>query len=179
MITANIIDQGTIDTTLPATSDPMYQVASLALFYKQQFAALRTAGFTFARPETTDFTTFKNGLATYLSNAYDRETEIIQDGVATTVATLPDVLSIGAAFTSGGASAAAACILNIVLGKLIGGDSGAQGDYEKAQASPDMSEVVTALEEIRDNIELILTEFNINVFRDEESQTYSMGPLPE
>jgi predicted TIM-barrel enzyme len=179
MISASIIDQGTINTTLPATSDPMYQVASLALFYKQQFAALRTAGFQFARPEVTDFTTFKNGLSTYLSDAYDRETEIIQDGVATTVATLPDILAIGSAFVSGGATEAGACILNIILGKLLGGDSGAHGDYENAQASPDMSEIVTKLEEITAAIELILTEFNINVFQDEESQTYSMGPLPE
>lgn len=177
MISASIIDQGTIDTTLPSTSDPMYQIASLALFYKQQFASLRAAGFQFAKPEVSDFTSFKNSLSTYLSDAYDRETEIIQNGVATTVATLPDVLSIGAAFVSGGATEASACILNIILGKLLGGDSGAHGDYEQAQANPDMSEIVTALEEIKGQIEATLNEFNINLYSDAEDSSVKYGQL--
>jgi len=177
MISASIIDQGTIDTTLPDTTDPMYQVASLALFYKQQFAALRTAGFQFAKPEVSDFTSFKANLSTYLSDAYDRETEIIQDGVATTVANLPDVLSIGAAFVSGGATEAAACILNIILGKLLGGDSGAHGDYENAQASTDMTEVVSALEDIKNQIEATLNEFNINVYSDEYDSSVKYGQV--
>ena len=177
MITAQIIDQGTIDTTLPSTSDPLYQLAALSLFYRQQFAALRTAGFQYARPEVSDFTSFKSDLSTYLSNAYDRETEIIQDGIATTTANLPDVLSIGAAFVSGGATEAAACILNILLGKLLGGDSGAEGQYKIGEASPDMTDVVTALEEIRDNIETILNEFNINLYSNEYEQSWSVGPV--
>ena len=33
MISASIVDQGTIDTTLPATSDPAYQSAALCLVF--------------------------------------------------------------------------------------------------------------------------------------------------
>lgn len=177
MITADIIDQGTINTTLPSPGDPTYQVESLALFYRQQWAALRTAGFNFARPQTSDFSTFQTGLETYLEDAYDRETEIINDGVATTVAALPDILAIGSAFVSGGASAVGAILLEIILGKLIGGDSGARAGYRAGEVSPDMTEVVDALEEIRDMIETILTEFNINLYSGEYEQSWSVGPV--
>ena len=173
MITADIIDQGAIDTTLPPTSDPLYQLAALSLFYRQQWAALRTAGFNFARPEVSDFSTFNNELSTYLDNAHDRETEIIQTGASAISANLPDILSIGAAFASGGASAAAACVVNTALGKLLGGDSGAIGDYEVSQASPDMTEVVDKLEELRQAVNQVLSTFNINLLSDQYEAYFS------
>lgn len=186
---------GTLNETLPDTSDSMYQSAALALTLHKIIKNLSDEGFTFRAPEVSDFTTYRASLSDYLDAAYERETEIIQQGFSNVIANLPDVLTIGAAFASGGASAAGACILEIILGKLLGGDSGAQGEY--ASKSIDMSEVVSALEaidmrlanlessgkpiaeigeEVKEAIYSVLTEFNIHIVKsDDEEATFSVG----
>jgi hypothetical protein len=153
MLSAEIITIAGASDDLPATTDPAYQMAVLSLMIRKNLENLDTEGFEYTKPEVSDFTGFKSELSTYLQNAYDRETEILQNGFATTIATLPDVLSIGAAFASGGATEAGACILNIVLGKLLGGDSGAMAGYEGKDI--DSSEIVTELQNIQAELETL------------------------
>ena len=176
MISASIIDQGTIDTTLPATSDPMYQVASLALFYKQQFAALRTAGFQFARPETSDFTAYNTAADDWLDDANARFDAWLQGAVGEVIGNVPDVLSIGAAFVSGGATEVGAILLSKILNHMFHvEDSRAQ--YEGARENVDTEAIVDKLEEVREQIEATLNEFNINLYRDAEDSSVKYGQL--
>lgn len=176
MKTADIYVVSGATDTLPADSDPMYQSAVLSLVLRKTLENMNTVDIAVTQPEVSDFSTFKSDLSTYLSDAYDRETEIINNGVSSIVANLPDVLSIGAAFVSGGATEAGACILNIVLGKLLGGDSGARGDYRGGETAPDMTEVVEKLEEVRAQIAKIFNEWTINILYDQESGTFMIGP---
>jgi len=175
MISASIIDQGTIDTTLPATSDPSYQSAALCLTIRQQLAALRTAGFEFQKAQIADVTTYRTSLNDWLEDAQQREDEIIQNGVTEVVANLPDVLAIGSALLSGGADAVVGVVLNMVLERLFGGAQAALGSHGEADIS--MTEVVDKLEEIREQMEAILTEFNINLYNDPEGQSWHVGPI--
>ncbi|MGW8324242.1 MAG: hypothetical protein ACWGNI_00970 [Desulfobacterales bacterium] len=164
---------GAVDT-LPASTDPNYQTAVLSLMIRKTFEAMETAGLDITRPEISDFSPFKSSLSTYLQNAYDRETEIITDGVSSISANIPDILSIGAAYVSGGASEAIGCVLNIMIGKMLGGDSGAQGDHRTGDPQ-DLTSLINKLEEIREQISTILTEFNINTYNDPQGQSWSVG----
>jgi len=173
MLEALIIDQGTIVTTLPATSDPMYQVAALALFYRQQFAALRTAGFQFASPEISDFTAYNTAADDWLDDANDRFDAWLQGQIATAIGNVPDVLQIGAAFVSGGATEVGAILLTKILNHMFHvADSRAQ--HEGPQ---DTAAIVAKLEEVRAQIEATLDEFNINIFQEEHEQSWSVGPV--
>lgn len=178
MLSATIIDQGTINTTLPDPGDPTYQSEALCLFLRQQFAALRTASFQFEKAQVSDITSFQTSLSTWLANQQAREDEILADGVATTVATLPDILAIGAAYMSGGATAAIGCIVNMVMKKMFGGDQGATGSYNQAQASGsvDFDEIIAKLEEIRGQIEQVFTDYNVNIINSREDAFFSLGP---
>lgn len=148
MIDITLPDQGTINTTLPDPSDPMYQPASLCLFLKQTFASMRSAGLHVQKAQIADLTSYQSSLGTWLTNAQAREDEILTEGASEVVANLPDVLAIGAAYMSGGATAAIGCIQSIVLKRLFGGDQAALAGYQQAGASEiDLSEIVEKLDE--------------------------------
>jgi len=131
---AEIYVLATAEDDLPAKTHALYQSAVTSLVIRKTLENIEDAGIKVTAVENSDFTSYRTALSTYVSNAHDRETEIIQDGVSSIAANLPDILSIGAAFASGGASAAGACVLNIMLGKLLGGDSGAIAGNLSGQA---------------------------------------------
>ena len=173
MITVDIVDQGTIDTTLPPTSDPLYQIASLALFYKQQFAALRAAGLQFKRPEVSDLSTLNTDMNSWLDDANARFDAWLQGAVGEVISNVPDVLAVGEAMLTGGASAVGAIVLEKTLNHMFHvEDSRAQ--YEGAQ---DMAAIEDKLEEIRAQIEATLNEFNINIYSDQEDSSVKYGQL--
>lgn len=175
MKTAEIQVLTGLSDTLPASTDPNYQCAALCLMLRKTLEELDTQAFTFNAVESTDFSSFKTSLTNWLDDAYDRETEIIQDGVSEITANLPDILAIGAAYVSGGASEAIGCLINIALGRLLGGDSGAIAAYEAKENSVDLTDMIAKLEEIREQIEHILTEFSINTYNDPEGQSWTVG----
>ena len=176
MITAEIVDQGTIDTSLPPTTDPLYQVAALSLFYRQMFAALRTAGFSFKRPQTSDLTTFNTNMNDWLDDANARFDAWLQGAVGEVISNVPDVLLVGEALVTGGASAVGSIVLEKMLNHMFHvEDSRAQ--YEGAHENVDTAALEAKLEEIRLQMEEILTQFNINIFADEYQQTWSVGPV--
>lgn len=174
-----MIEVALVETT-PAASPydsayPTENTERLSYYILQQWEALRIAGLKFTKPETSDFSGFKASLSDYLSLAYQRETEIIQQGFSNIVANIPDILSIGAAYASGGATEAIGCILNIAIGKMLGGDSGAQGDYEQSQLEIDMAEVVEKLEALETAIHTIMNEYTINIHSDKEDVSFRGG----
>lgn len=178
MLSTNFyIVSGAVDD-LPASSDPNYQNAVLCLMLRKTLEGMDTEGFDITRPEISDFTTYRASLTSWLDDAYDREAEIIRTGTSEIVANLPDILTIGAAYISGGASAAIGCVIEIMLKRLLGGDSGAVAANEGQTAEVDFTELIAKLEELREQMAAILTEFNINILRDEEEATFSVG-FPE
>ena len=168
MITASIIDQGTINTTLPDTDDPMYQVAALALFYRQQFAALRTAGFEFKRPEVSDLSSYNTNINSWLDDANDRFDDWLQGEVAEAIGNIPDAITVGEAMVTGGAGAVAAILVEkLIQHQFHVEDSRAQ--YEGAQ---DVSEIVDKLDEVIDAMGGVLGTININLINDSIEEAY-------
>lgn len=175
MLETSIVDQGTINTTLPDPGDPTYQTESLCLFLKQQFAALRTEGFKFQKAQIADLSSWETDLEDWLSDAQDREDQILQQGYSSIVATLPDVLAIGSAYMSGGADAVLGCLVNIILERTFGGSQAATGSYNQAANTPNFNDLIDKLEEIRVQIDTILTEFNINLYEDPTGASWTVG----
>lgn len=67
MRVANIAASTTIDTTLPPTSDPMYQSAALALELRQTLKNLNDNGFVLQQAEASDYVSIDNQLDSYLT----------------------------------------------------------------------------------------------------------------
>lgn len=172
---------GTIDTTLPATSDPGYQQAALSLYIRQVCDDLATAGFSFQAAETTDFTTYVSDFNNGMDDFGDRLDEILSTGVSTVVANLPDVAPIIGALLAGGGGAVIPILLNGVADTLLrhmnSRTTSAGGEFVGGDV--DTTALETKLDEIEAAILQVLNEININVFRDEDTQTYSSGPLPD
>ena len=80
---------------------------------------LRTQNFAFSAPETTDFATFNSDMNTWLSDANDRFDDWLQGNIASAIGNVPDAITIGAAFVSGGAPAVGAIILEKVLNHMF------------------------------------------------------------
>ena len=187
MKTAAFPTIGTLDETLPATSDSQYQQAALSLTIHKIVKNLSDEGFEFTKPEATDFTAFNTEVNTFITDMNTRFDEILAQGFSEVVANLPDVLNIMAAISSGGLSEVPAILLNAILGQMFHWrDSSIEAAEGEPLAELDVSGIVTQLEAIEARLALmetaiqeILTDFNINVFRDEETQTYSFGPLEE
>ena len=175
---------GGLSDDLPASTDPAYQNAALCLMLRKQLENLEANGFSFNAVETTDFTTFNTDMNTFLANANQRFDEWLQGQVATVAANLPDVLSIGAAYVSGGATEVGGLILQRVLGHLFhqtdsyAEHEGVRTDIDTEELENKITEVVNKLEEVRVQIATILTEFNINIVKSDEEATFSVG-FPE
>ena len=187
MIDITLPDQGTIDTTLPDTSDPMYQPAALCLFLRQTFALMRTAGLNIQKAQVSDLTSYQSSLGTWLAQQQAREDEILVEGASEIAANLPDVLAIGAAYMSGGATAALGCIQSIVMKRLFGGDTSAEASYNQTQAAGvDTSGIEALMEEFNDmfdkfalieeqysRLEAFFNNLTINLKSEEWEQSYT------
>lgn len=174
MKTADIQILSSLSDTLPDPSDSNYQAAALCLMLRKTLEELDTQGFSFNAIETTDLSTFNTSMSDFLSNANDRFDDWLQGEVSTVVANLPDVLSIGAAYVSGGASEVGGLILQRVLGMLFHTED-SRAQYEGAHKDLDLDDLIAKLEEIREQIEHILTEFSINTYNDPEGQSWVVG----
>jgi len=168
MISASIIDQGTIDTTLPSTSDPMHQVAALALFYRQQFAALRTAGFQFKRPEVSDLSSYNTSVNSWLDDANDRFDDWLQGEVAEVIGNIPDAITVGEAMVTGGAGA----VVAVLLEKIIQSQFNVEDSRMQYEGAQDIAALVDKLDEVVSAIETVMGTLNINIINDEETEAY-------
>ena len=175
MLEASFPTIGTLDETLPATSDPQYQSAALCLSLHKIIKAISDEGFTITKPEASDFSSYSNNVKDYIDKMAQREDEILRNGFSTVVATLPDVLSIMAAISSGGLAEVPSILLNALMSQAFRSRDTLL-DVEGGDTDQDLIE---ALNEIRDKIDLVLTEFNINVIGSIEDQAWSVGPLSE
>ena len=183
MIEVAIVDPGfgaAINTTLPDTDDPNYQQACLSLFFRQQFDALRNDDVEFQFAESTDFSTFNTDLLDGVDDFEERLDEILANGVSSVVAVLPDVTPIIAALLAGGGGAVIPILLkgvmDVMLRHMNSRTTAAQGDFSEGV---DSAGIITALEEIKDQMDAVLTEFNINLHDDMEQSSWSVGPVAE
>jgi hypothetical protein len=171
MITADIIDQGTIDTTLPSTSDPMYQVSALALFYRQQFAALKTAGFQFKRPEISDLSSYNTSINSWLDDANDRFDDWLQGNVASAIGNIPDAITVGEAMVTGGAGA----VVAVLVEKLIQHQFHVEDSHAEYEGAQDLSVLTDKLDEVVTAIHTIMNEYTINIHSTKEDLTFKGG----
>lgn len=177
---------GTLDTTLPETTDPQYQSASLALDLHKVLKNMSDAGMTINQAVSTDFTAFANGVTDGMDDYIERYEEILANGVSEVVGVLPDVLPIITALLSGGSEPVLAILLQGVLdlmarkfdtritekgGEIEAGTADMTGVVEQLEA------IETKLEEQRVQIAGILTEFNINIVRPatDDDASWSVG----
>lgn len=146
-----------LSDTLPSPGDPTYQTEALSLFLRKTFQNMEGAGMTFTAPEATDFSAFNGDFNTFLENANTRMDEILSTGFSSVIANVPDVLSIMAAISSGGGSEVISILLRAIIGHMFHDRDSAiaanQGEVGNDVA--DMSAVVTAIENVRGEIELL------------------------
>lgn len=169
----------------PGSAPGAFSVSPTAENYWEEYAAycycvsmwnLSAAGITMTQSEVSDFTAYNTLADTWLDDANDRFDAWLQGAVGEAIGNVPDVLQIGAAFVSGGASEVGVIILSKILNHMFHvEDSRAQ--YEGAHENIDMDAIVAKLEEVRAEIETTLSEFNINIFLDEYQQSWSVGPV--
>ncbi len=199
MRTANFPAIGTLDRTLPDTSDPEFQTASLSLTLHDIIKDLSDQGFVFTQAQTSDFTTFGTDTQDAIDDYMTRADELLRTGTSAVVAALPAVLPIIAALLSGGATPVISILLQGVLDTIarhfdIRADV-AEGDPD----NKDVSEIVTQLVALNlklqtaeeDNIsdtmlermtaliaqiEVTLNEFTINLASDPMHQAWSVEP---
>ena len=177
---------GTLDTTLPETTDPQHLSASLALDLHKVLKNMSDAGMTINQAVSTDFTAFANGVTDGMDDYIERYEEILANGVSEVVGVLPDVLPIITALLSGGSEPVLAILLQGVLdlmarkfdtritekgGEIEAGTADMTGVVEQLEA------IETKLEEQRVQIAGILTEFNINIVRPatDDDASWSVG----
>ena len=153
MKTANFPTIGTLDTTLPLTTDPAYQSASLSLTLHQTIKNLSDNGFVFQQAETSDFTTFGGEAQSAIDNYIDRYEDILQSGFSSVVATLPDVLPIMGALLSGGAEPVLAILLQGVLDTLLRHKDTRTDHYDSDNV--DTSALVTELQALKAEIQTL------------------------
>lgn len=175
-ISANIYDQGTINTTIPAPGDPTYQTECLSLALRKTLQNLYDAGFTFDRAVATDFTSWGGDAQDAVDDYIDRYEDILQTGATEVVAALPDVLPIIGALLSGGSAPVLAILAQGVLDTVL-----RHKDTGVTEAGEEISNAdVSGIEDRLDNIEAamyqVLNEFTINVLGSSESQTWSVEP---
>lgn len=195
--TASFPTIGTLDRTLPATSEPLYQVANLALTIHDIIKALSDNSFQFKQAIDSDFTTFGTDTQNALDNYIDRYEDFLQTGASAVAANLPDVLPIIGALLSGGSEPVIAILLQGVLDTLLRHKDVRTNEYDGDKAEVDLSSVVTAIQEVRDKlddngtniterleevrqqVDSIMTELTINLHDDYEGGYVSFGPVPE
>jgi len=178
MKSADIQILSSLSDTLPDSSDSNYQAAALCLMLRKTLEELDTQGFNFNAVEVSDFSTFNTSMDTFLANANTRFDEWLQGQVASVSANLPDVLAIGAAYVSGGASEVGGLILQRVLGMLFHQED-SRAEHEGAHANIDTTALEEKLDEVRDAILQALNEFHINIYDDPNMQSWTVGPIEE
>jgi hypothetical protein len=177
-LTAALPTIGTLDTTLPDTSDPQYQSASLALDLHKLLKNMSDAGMVISQAVSTDFTTFAGDVTDGMDDYIERYEEILANGFSSIVANIPDVLPIITTLLSGGSEPVLAILLKGVLDVLLrqfdARITDNEGEIEAGTA--DMSGVEAQLEALEDKLEemrvqiaTILTEFNITVVQTREA----------
>ena len=119
MLTSDIITLSGLSDTLPTPGDPTYQTECLSLMLRKTLEALDTNSFGFERAESSDFTSYSNGMKDFIDDMNEREDEILLNGVSSIVATLPDVLPIIGAVLSGGTAAVPSILLNGLVSQLF------------------------------------------------------------
>lgn len=193
--TADFPTIGTLDETLPATSEPIYQLAALSLTVHKIIKNLSDNNFQFKQAIESDFTTFGTDTQGAIDDHITRYEEFLQGAAASVVADLPDVLPIIGALLSGGSEPVMAILLQGVLDTLLRHKDRRTEEYGGDKAEVDMSSVVTAIEEVRDKLDdsgtniterleevrqqmdSILNEFTINLHDDAEGASWSAGPV--
>lgn len=178
-LTAALPTIGTLDTTLPETTDPQYQSASLALDLHRVLKNMSDAGMTINQAVSTDFTTFASGVTNGLDDYIERYEDILADGVSQVVGVIPDVWPIITALLSGGSEPVLAILLQGVLDVLCRQfdvritDKG--GEIEAG--SIDTAGIEDRLEAIEEAIHTILTNFGINLYSAGDAQAlFAVGP---
>jgi len=158
MKTANFPTIGTLDTTLPTPGDATYQMEALALVMHQIIKALSDNGFTFSQSETSDFTTFGNGVAGGLDNYITRYEELLATGASAVVASIPDVLPIIGALLSGGAEPVIAILVQGVLDTMLR-HTDRRTDYNNGDAQ-DFTALVEKLDDLKEEMGVFNTKFD-------------------
>ena len=180
MITVTLPTIGTLETGLPDTTHELYQSAALSYELLRILKAMSDAGMTIRQAESSDFTSFNADTLTGIDDFEERLDEILASGVSSVSAALPDVTSIIAALLSGGSGAVIPILLKGVLDTILrhmnSRTTAAQGDFSEGV---DSAGIITALEEIKDQMDAVLTEFNINLHDDMEQSSWSVGPVAE
>jgi len=203
MKTATFVTLGSLPTFSVSESADNYWQERVSYELSAFLRNLSVAGIEATQAESSDFGSFATDMQTALDNYETRFDEILADGVSSVVATLPDVWPIIAALLSGGAEPVIGILLKGVLDAFLRNRNSSLTAAE-GEVSPDTSAIVTELENLTAEITVlkgnfaafgldgevsrlidgiaavreVLSTININVFRDEESQTYSSGPLP-
>ena len=135
--------------TLPATSDPMYQTSVLSLMIRKTLENVEAQGIDIVRTEVADFEAFEFDMNDFIDKSGQRLDDLLTTGVTTVIANLPDVLEIGAAYASGGATAVGGIILNKVIGHMFHvADSNAEHGSEI-----DLSAIEEQLEALNEKLE--------------------------
>lgn len=179
MLTAEIYDQGTINTTVPSPGDPTYQTECLSLALRKTLQNLYDNDFVFERAETTDLNTWGGDMQDALDDYIDRYEDILQTGASSVVANLPDVLPIIAALMSGGAEPVLAILLQGVLDAVLRHKNTGVTEAGEEISNADVSGIEDRLDNIESAIYQVLDEFTINIIGDLEAQSWSVGPVEE
>lgn len=170
---------GTLDTTLPSTSDPAYQLASLALDVHKIIKNLSDEGFVFRQAEASDFTAWEGSVTDALDDYIERYEDILQSGFSEVVANLPDVISIMGAIVSGGGEGVISILLQGILDVILRHKDTRSDYYNGDTAEVDTAALVAKLDDLIDAIYSILTTFNINLYAESEEANWSVGPVTE
>lgn len=158
MLTADFPTIGVLDATLPATSDPLYQIASLSLTVHRIIKNLSDEGFQFKAVETTDINTYVTDMQTGVDNYINKYEDILQTGTSAVIANIPDVATILTALVSGGSDAILATllqgVLDVVCRKFEERIDSANGEFDGG----DLGNIETLLGEIRDKLDEIFID---------------------
>ena len=205
MRTANLPTITGISATLPAAGEPTRQAEHLCQTLHYILLDMKAEGFVFQQAETTDFTTFGNGVSDGLDDYVDRFDDLLRTGTTAVAANIPDVLPIIGALLSGGAEPVLAILLQGVLDTMLRHWDTRADVADGDPTNSDMSGVITALEAIETMLEEhkdtfidaedttaadllvkletaiygVLTQLNINLFSREDEQFHSIAPMAE
>jgi hypothetical protein len=181
MKTANIPSLGTLPTFSVPTSAANYWEERAAYEYSALMYNLNADGFAITSAESTDYASIDSALDTFASDMAAWFADLPTEGGSRELPTVsppsfPDIVSNIVTLAVAGAGGVPAIVIKIVAqfaidmlvnwlsGKIFSG------------ATPDTSEIVDKLEEIRDIIPTILTEATINVISSREDAFFQVGP---
>lgn len=171
---------GTLDTTLPDTSDPMYQPASLCLDIHKILKAAADQGMSISQAVASDFSTYETNIQSAIGDFMTRCTELLTTGSSSTSASLPSIVPLATAILAGGSNVVVPLLINTLVDVVLK-QFNVRADVANGEpgGTVDFTDVVDKLDEVRAQIETTLTEFTINIQSAIDEQTFSVGPLDE